>query len=564
VATDQPFARASRGKKPQILDELVELTGRPGPDAWFDRLQVTARGSAMLAALALVVALGACDKGHPAASASTSSVASSANRSLSTVSSSPSSMTPSPLGSPESSAATAPPLDPTVVQAVGSETAYCAVVRSGQVYCWGAVAGSATPVAVKDVGGGGELTGAAKVVRTNDGAHCALLQSGGVDCWGPNTAGERGIGEPAGQTALPDSPTAVVGVGGNGRLTGVADLVAGRYGVCAILTSSGVDCWGNNTAGQLGDGTLGGASATPVAVVGIGGPGTLTGVTSLAAASGPLYDSSFCAVLTTGRVACWGNGSDGQLGNTATANSAIPIAAGGALAGVQSIAGGYRGYCAVLTNGGVVCWGPDTVGQLGTGHRCPCPPAYPPAQVPGVSGAKLVVASPASSYCAVGSASVMCWGQGDEGELGNGSSGNRSTPSVPVTVAGTAGHPTLTGVATLVAGLGRTYCAVLDSHGAVCWGSNVAGLLGVGTSDGPQTCLTIHGRTPCAVTPVAVKGIGGQGTLSDAASLVAGGNSFCAITTTGQLDCWGSNDAGQLGNGTNTGSTVPVRITIGP
>ncbi|MBI4898922.1 MAG: hypothetical protein HY829_00400 [Actinobacteria bacterium] len=409
------------------------------------------------------------------------------------------------------------------------------------------------------------LTGAVKVVRGTDGIGCAVLLSGGVDCWGPNTVGERGAG-PAGDKSPPDTPTAVVGVGGDGTLTGVADVVAGAYGFCAVLTAGGVDCWGNDSAGQLGNGTLGGATATPVAVVGTGGSGRLSGVASLAAARGPLYNSSFCAVLTTGGVVCWGYGADGQLGNTATANSAIPIAAGGALAGVRSIAGGYGGYCAVLSSGGVVCWGPDTVGQLGTGDKCaiPCPgrpPAYPPAQLPRISGASLVVASLASSYCAVESSSVRCWGQGATGELGY---GGHTGSNVPVTVAGTTGNPSLTGVVSVVAGPGGTYCAALDSHGAVCWGSNVAGVLGVGSTDGPQTCLTSHGRTPCAPTPVPVKGEAGQDALSDVTSLVAGGNSFCAITTAGQLDCWGSNDAGQLGNGTGTGSTVPVRITIGP
>ena len=112
-----------------------------------------------------------------------------------------------------------------------------------------------------------------------------------MDCWGYGDYGELGNGtfytsSPYGSA----TPVAVEGVGGTGTLTGVTSLVSGltataRFGYCALLTSGGVDCWGYGYDGELGNGTFYTSSpygsATPVAVEGVGGTGTLTGVTSL-------------------------------------------------------------------------------------------------------------------------------------------------------------------------------------------------------------------------------------------------------------------------------------------
>ena len=117
------------------------------------------------------------------------------------------------------------------------------------------------------------------------------------------------------------TPVEVEGVGGAGVLSGVTSLVGANSGgysfgtYCAVLTSGGVDCWGYGDDGQLGNGTFtttgDEGSATPVEVEGIGGTGVLTGVTTLASDG----DGGYCAVLTSGGVDCWGLGDYGQLGN---------------------------------------------------------------------------------------------------------------------------------------------------------------------------------------------------------------------------------------------------------
>jgi alpha-tubulin suppressor-like RCC1 family protein len=272
------------------------------------------------------------------------------------------------------------------------------VLASGQVDCWGYGAfgelgdgafytsspyGSGTPVAVAGVGGVGTLTG---VSLAADGQHtfCALLASDGVDCCGSGLFGELGDG--TFYTTGNDGsavPVAVEDVGGTGTLSGVASVITdGESSFCALLTTAGVDCWGSGYYGELGDGTFydgdtypTSGSATPVAVEGIGGIGTLSGVASIAAADG---NDSLCA-LPTGGVDCWGGGFYGQLGdgvfyNTREAGSATPVAVEGvggvgALSRVISLPTGMfsQSFCSLVSTGGVDCWGWGRLGQLGNG-----------------------------------------------------------------------------------------------------------------------------------------------------------------------------------------------------
>ncbi len=188
---------------------------------------------------------------------------------------------------------------------------------------------------------------------------CALLASGTVDCWGDGHFGQLGDGNfySPNVSGFQGSavPVAVTGVGGTGTLTGVANLVGDNYSFCALLTSGGVDCWGYGADGELGNGTfytgVQEGSAVPVAVTGVGGTGSLTGVASLAGAN-----QSFCALLTSGGVDCWGYGADGELGNGTfytgvQEGSAVPVAVTGVsgtgtLTGVASLTRADHSTCA--------------------------------------------------------------------------------------------------------------------------------------------------------------------------------------------------------------------------
>jgi hypothetical protein len=387
------------------------------------------------------------------------------------------------------------------------------------------------------------LSGVKSVVGSGSAAddspptYCAVLNSGGVECWGDNSAGELGDGTTTGPDqcngSLPCSttPVPVVGVGDVGTLTGVESLAqsGGQLdSFCALLTSGGVDCWGGDSEGQLGAGGLGGqqtcgppsnaCSASPVPVVGIGDPGNLA--SSLVSDGG---SSTYCAIVTLGGVDCWGFGFDGELGDGSGSSSSTPVAVSG-LGGsdpasqATSLASGGQAssYCAVLGSGGVDCWGADGSGELGDG-----PPVGSPC--------------PHGDYCAY----------------------------IPVAVVDTTGVGQLSGVKSVVAGQ-LDYCAVLDSGGLDCWGSNLLGALGAGTAP-DNSCQS----GDCSSIPVPVLGVGGSGTLSDVYSAVSDGYSnnglpgFCALLTTGGVDCWGDETWGVLGNGVGTEgdySDFPVQV----
>ena len=222
-------------------------------------------------------------------------------------------------------------------------------------------------------------------------------------------------------------------VGGAGTLSGVEALTTdGHFAVCALLISGGVDCWGNNYDGQLGNGTFS-TSASPVQVDGVGGTGTLSGVAALTGVTASGNDS-FCALLASGGVDCWGWGVDGELGDGTFSSSTTPVqvegvGGNGTLTGVVALATDVESSCALLASGGVDCWGIGYFGELGDGtfYTTGNEGSATPVQVEGVggngtlSGVVALTAGGYESYCALlPSGGVDCWGYGYYGELGDG------------------------------------------------------------------------------------------------------------------------------------------------
>jgi len=174
-----------------------------------------------------------------------------------------------------------------------------------------------------------------------------VTTAGAVKCWGWNATGALGDGTTTSST----TPVDVVGLG-----SGVASVSAGGEDSCAVTTAGAVKCWGYNVIGALGDGTTT-SSTTPVDVVGLG-----SGVAAVSAGG-----AHTCAVTTAGGVKCWGNNSDGELGDGTGFSSTTPVGVVGLGSGVASVTAGATHTCAVTTAGGVTCWGRNYYGELGDG-----------------------------------------------------------------------------------------------------------------------------------------------------------------------------------------------------
>jgi hypothetical protein len=174
---------------------------------------------------------------------------------------------------------------------------------------------------------------------------CALLSGGGVDCWGDNTYGELGNGT----TTSSNSPVAVSGI------SDATQISAGSYSTCALLSTGSIDCWGHDYYGELGNGITHTDSQIPVAVSGITNAAEIT--------EGDDYS---CALLSTGSIDCWGWNQFGELGDGLNTDSAVPVAVSGITDARQTSAGLYAA-CAVLTDSSVHCWGDNGDGALGNG-----------------------------------------------------------------------------------------------------------------------------------------------------------------------------------------------------
>src|SRR5207249_3018598 len=150
------------------------------------------------------------------------------------------------------------------------------------------------------------------------------------------------------------------------------------------------------------------------------------------------------------------------------------------------------------------------------------------------------------------SGAAYCWGDNSAGQLGIGTQhspdscsaiGSYGCSTVPVAVIGGLSFSSVTG-------WGQHGCGLSTTGAAYCWGDNPAGQLGIGTTDGPEHCSPYG--DPCSTVPVAVSG---GLTFS---FLSVGGRHACGLTTTGAAYCWGFNSVGQLGDGSNNSSSVPV------
>jgi alpha-tubulin suppressor-like RCC1 family protein len=295
-------------------------------------------------------------------------------------------------------------------------------------------------------------------------------------------------------------------------------VAAGGNSTCGVATGGVGYCWGNNSFGQLGNSATTN-SAIPIKVVG--------GLTFSSMTVGSI-DGYACGLTTSGAAYCWGYNDYGQLGNGNFNTSAVPVAVTGNLTFTALSAGDGGQACGIAAGGAAYCWGYNGGGGLGSAA------AFTSTPLPVQGG--LVFASISAGQngqtCALTPAgAAYCWGNGASGALGNGSQASTNTP---VAVSGGLAFKSIS------AGYSST-CGLTTAGAAYCWGDNTYGELG-------------NGSTTNSLTPVAV----GGGLTFTAISV---GDAFaCGLVTSGAAYCWGFNGEGQLGVGASTRSTSPEAL----
>lgn len=386
------------------------------------------------------------------------------------------------------------------IAAGGSHT--CSVDAAGDVYCWGASPANGNPTTTL-LPARVNLSGSVDTVAATSSSTCALMDDRTVWCWGDWYSHGH-------TTAVPWQ------VPGLTSATSIA--VGGRFG-CALLADTSLQCWGDNDIGQLGDGTIT-SRDTPAPVLGVGGTGNLGGVVAIATSW-----SHACAVKADGSVTCWGANGSGQLGNGSSGwepSNQVPMEVP-SVSGAADVAVTSRSSCALKTDGHVWCWGNNRYGQLGDGTFAD---SFVPVQVRNLAG--VVALSGGAHYvCALRSGgAVSCWGDAKSGQLGDGTWSDSEPTPQPVSG--------LDDAVAIAAGSSHS-CALRASGAAVCWGQQGLGGGRLG-----------NGIVTYRVLPTAVPGV------TAATSVTTGTKHVCSVGTGGQLTCWGSNSAGQLGD-TNIG-----------
>eukprot|EP00798_Chlamydomonas_sp_ICE-L_P028118 gene28118-31232_t len=462
----------------------------------------------------------------------------------------------------------------TAIAVAGSWSHTCAILDNGALKCWGANSNGQLGLGDTESRGGdvNEMgdnltavdlgTGRTATAITVGSSHtCALLDNGSVKCWGRNEDGELGLGNdcdrggsvgemgdnlpslkfipplspPPSPPPRPSLPPTPPGVDLSKDVPAI--VTAGLSHTCLLFTNGRVKCWGEPTLLGLGRSSPQGTEPLPYTLdyIALGVGRTVTTIVA--------GRDHTCAILDNGQLKCWGYNVDGQLGislyNNETIGDEYDEMGDGLLAldlgtsrTTTAIAAGGRHTCALLDDGNLKCWGSNNFGQLGRsgGGGCLNMGDEFPAVDLGAGQTATAIAAGSAHTCALLVSGVKCWGYNNLGQLGTGSTETRADAgdNLPVLNLGD-GRKAIA----IAAGEYHT-CAILDNKALKCWGSNIAGELGLGDT------VT---RTNVGVGLPAIN----LGTNRTATAISAGAHHTCAILDNGSLKCWGYNEFGQLG-----------------
>ena len=337
---------------------------------------------------------------------------------------------------------------------------------------------------IQDLAAGGTLT-------------CGALTGGRTLCW---VGAQRG-------------PVTIAGFS-------FKQVTAGEAHACGLTATGAAYCWGDNSQGQLGDGSTR-DQRTPVAIK-VAQP-----FSSLSAGA-----SHTCGIAATGVAYCWGSNGSGQLGDGSETARTEPSPVRGNLTFKRIAAGGAH-TCALTNSGEAYCWGDGSSGQLGNKSQAK---SVEPSLLQTSASFKAITAGNRHTCALTDAGKAYCWGRNVRGQLGDASTDDRSWPQPVVLV-----EP----FRAIEAGAAHT-CGILATGGLFCWGDNSSGQLGDGTR-------SMHPR------PTAVSG-GHQ-----FATVEAGTAHTCGTAENGGLLlCWGSSSPGQAGSAAGGIQTTPTAVDLSP
>lgn len=336
--------------------------------------------------------------------------------------------------------------------------------------------------------------------------------------WGNNEFGQLGDGTNTDSNV----PVPVSGLNNSIAITG------GIFHSLSVLSEGSVRAWGANYSGQLGDGTLIDSNL----------PETVSALANAIKVAAGVFHS--LSLLSDNTVKSWGDNFSGQLGDGTFNNSIVPVSVTG-LTNAIDITAGLNHSLALLNDGTVRAWGGNFFGQLGNNTDTT---SNVPVTVIGLSNVTAIAAGGGHSLALLSNGTVRAWGDNSNGELGEGTYINRN---IPVQVKGTDGAGFLDNVIAIAAGEFHSL-ALLNDGTVRAWGNNESGQLG------DETNITSN-------VPVQVKGTGGAGFLNHVIAIAAGGFHSLALLIEGTVLAWGNNESGQLGDGINIGSNIPVPVS---
>jgi alpha-tubulin suppressor-like RCC1 family protein len=358
-------------------------------------------------------------------------------------------------------------------------------------------------------------------ISAGDSHSCGLDATGSAYCWGNNSTGQLGNGTSGGSSNVPVAVSTTIKF---------SSVVAGRIHTCGLSVAGDAYCWGSNFVGSLGDGS-GLDSLTPSAVT---APSVGIQYSSISASN-----DHTCVISLAKDAYCWGENGTGQLGDNSIIQRNTPVKVSDPVSGPEaysSISAGYSHTCAIAANGKTYCWGENADGELGDAGNIDS--SIPVLVNTGVVAYTSIAAGNNFSCGIQANGSAYCWGSNGNGNLGDNTINDSNTPVlVNDPIAGAVKY------SSIVAG-GFHTCATSLAGDAYCWGYNFDGELG----DGANSNIEI----PTLVSPPT----GGAVLYS---GLDVGTFHSCAISTTGNAYCWGFGSNGRLGYNSAVSVNIPTR-----